>query len=147
MTPVTDFLARRAELSPDTTAIIDAASGVDTSYAEWNMAANQTAGLLASLGVGVGDRVAVLSGNRREYLDLIFAAPKIGAVLLNLNWRLSAAELTGIVTEGEPSILVYSAELTALVDGLRRRPRRRHRPRPRRTSHGRAIVQRAFGIR
>lgn len=115
---ITDFLARRAELSPNRTALIEHPSGSSATFAAWNARVNRTAGLLAGLGIGVGDRVAVYSSNRAEYLDLIFAAPKLGALLLNLNWRLTPAELSTIVAEGEPSVLVYSGEWAENVDGL-----------------------------
>ena len=55
-----------------------------------------------------GDRVAVYASNRAEYLDLFWAAPKIGAVLQNLNWRLTVHELKGIVRSGAPKVLLFS---------------------------------------
>ena len=86
---VTDWLDKRAKLTPDRIALIDYTTKSETSYAEWNERANQTANFLKSLGVGKGDRVAVYASNRSEYLDLFWAAPKIGAILQNLNWRLT----------------------------------------------------------
>jgi fatty-acyl-CoA synthase len=106
----TDWLARRAELTPDRVALIDRASGSQTTYAQWNDRANRTAGLLQQLGVGKGDRVAVYSANCTEYLDLFWAAPKIGAVLQNLNWRLTVHELQGIVASGGPKVFIYGPQ-------------------------------------
>lgn len=106
----TDWLARRAQLTPERIAIIDRASGTQTTYAQWNERANRTARLLQRLGVGKGDRVAVYASNCAEYLDLFWAAPKIGAVLQNLNWRLTVHELQGIITNGSPKVFIYSEE-------------------------------------
>jgi fatty-acyl-CoA synthase len=103
----TDWLARRAQLTPERIALVDRARGTRTTYAEWNERANRTARFLQGLGVGKGDRVAVYSSNCPEYLDLFWAAPKIGAVLQNLNWRLTVHELQGIVASGGPKVFIY----------------------------------------
>jgi fatty-acyl-CoA synthase len=116
---VTDWLDKRARLTPDRVALIDYATGAETTYAEWNERANQTANYLRSLGVGKGDLVAVYAMNRPEYLDLFWAAPKIGAILQNLNWRLTVHELKGIVESGEPKVLFYSEEWRDQVEELR----------------------------
>ena len=114
-----DWLDKRAKLTPDRTALIDYASGAETTYAEWNRRVNQAANYLRSLGVTKGDRVAVYASNRPEYLDLFWAAPKIGAVLQNLNWRLTVHELISIVESGEPCVLVYSEDWRAQVEELK----------------------------
>jgi fatty-acyl-CoA synthase len=110
---VTDWLEKRARLTPDRLALIDYASGAKSTYAEWNARANRTANFLRELGIGKGDRVAVYASNCSEYIDLFWAAPKLGAVLQNLNWRLTLHELTGIVESGEPKILVFSDDWRA----------------------------------
>jgi fatty-acyl-CoA synthase len=107
---VTDWLDKRARLTPDRVALIDYATGLETTFAEWNARANRTANFLRSLGIEKGDRVAVYASNRPEYLDLFWAAAKIGAILQNLNWRLTVHELKGIVATGEPKVLVYSED-------------------------------------
>ncbi|MBT8076008.1 MAG: long-chain fatty acid--CoA ligase [Gammaproteobacteria bacterium] len=114
-----DWLDKRARLTPDRVALIDYASGEETTFDAWNARANRTANYLKSLGVGKGDRVAVYASNRQEYLDLFWAAPKIGAILQNLNWRLTVHELKGIVAAGEPRVLVYSEDWRAQVEELK----------------------------
>lgn len=116
---VTDWLDKRAKLTPDRVALVDYASGKETTYAEWNVRANQTARFLLSLGVEKGDRVAVYASNCPEYLDLFWAAPKIGAMLQNLNWRLTVHELRQIVESGEPKVLVYSEDWRAQAEQLK----------------------------
>ena len=66
-----------------------------------------------------GDRVAVYASNRAEYLDLFWAAPKIGAMLQNLNWRLTVFELKGIIESGAPTVLIYSEDWRAQVEELK----------------------------
>lgn len=116
---VTDWLDKRARLTPDRVALIDYASGEETTYFQWNERANRTANFLRSLGVGKGDRVAVYASNCSEYLDLFWAAPKIGAMLQNLNWRLTVHELTGIVASGAPVVLVYSEDWRSRLEELK----------------------------
>ena len=116
---VTDWLDKRAKLTPDRVALIDYATGSETTFAEWNERANRTANYLRSLGVTKGDRVAVYASNRPEYLDLFWAAPKIGAMLQNLNWRLTVHELKGIVESGAPRVLIYSEDWRSQLEELR----------------------------
>jgi fatty-acyl-CoA synthase len=112
---VTDWLDKRAKLTPDQVALIDYATGSETTFAEWNERANRTANYLRSLGICKGDRVAVYASNRPEYLDLFWAVPKTGAMLQNLNWRLTVHELKGIVESGAPKVFVYSEDWRAQV--------------------------------
>ncbi|MGB5656368.1 MAG: long-chain fatty acid--CoA ligase [Acidimicrobiia bacterium] len=115
----TDWLDKRARLTPDRVGLIDAATGAETTFAEWNERANRTANYLSNLGVGKGDRVAVYASNRSEYVDLFWAAPKIGVILQNLNWRLTVHELRGIVEDGEPKVLIYSEDWRDEVEELK----------------------------
>lgn len=114
-----DWLERRARLSPNRVGLTDAATGEDTTFAEWNARANRTANYLRSLGVGVGDLVSVYACNRPQYLDLLFACGKIGGVLHNLNWRLTPHELGQILDQSEPKVLVYSEEWREQVEELK----------------------------
>ncbi len=116
---ITDFLERRAQLTPDRLAIRDSITGTDYTYAAWNAQANQTANYLRSLGVKSGDRVAVYATNNMPYLDIWMACGKIGAVLQNLNWRLTAHELQGLVQDAAPVVLAYSGEFVEPVNQMR----------------------------
>ncbi len=116
---VPDWLAARAALTPDRVGLVDWATGDETTYAAWNARATRTARLLARLGVGKGDLVSVISGNRPEVVDLLFACNKLGAVLHNLNWRLTPHELRPIVAEAAPRALVYGPDHADRADALR----------------------------
>lgn len=116
---VTDFLERRAQLSPERLAIRDAISGADITYAAWHAQVSRTANYLRALGVGVGDRVAVCATNSLAYLDLWMACGTSGAILQTLNWRLTSAELGNLIRDAAPTVLVYSGEFTESVNRLR----------------------------
>jgi fatty-acyl-CoA synthase len=116
-----DWLHRRATLTPDALALIDATTPDHRriTYREWNASANRTAHFLAELGVQKGDRVAVLAKNSTAYLDIWFASGKLGAILQNLNWRLSPAELQTLLEDAVPTVLIYGSEFEEVVTALR----------------------------
>ena len=116
-----DWLARRAMLTPNKVALIDALHGNrEITYQTWNCSANQTANFLREqLGIRQGDRVAVLAMNSVEYLDIWFALGKLGAILQNLNWRLTPRELIDLVVDANPKVLVYGDDFLPEVLALR----------------------------
>jgi len=116
---VTDWLAKRAGLTPDRVGLIEGLGGAQITYSAWNARVNQTANYLRSLGVEKGDLVSVYSSNCPEFVDLFWAAGKIGAILQNLNWRLTVHELREIVTDAEPRVLFYSPDWCSQVEELR----------------------------
>ena len=97
---------RRAKLSPDRVGLVDADTDEEYTYRELDRRANRTARLLREKGVEKGDRVAVISRNRVEMVDLYFATAKVGAVLAPLSHRLAPREITELLNDVEPSLLV-----------------------------------------
>lgn len=69
----------------------------------------RTANALLAL-AAPGDRVAVLSGNRPEYVDLYYAVPAAGMALTFLNHRLHPAEIAALVDHAQASVLIVSGE-------------------------------------
>lgn len=117
---VPDWLEKRAQLSPDRVALINADTKEKFTYAQWNKNANQTAYYLQSLGIKKGDRVAILAANCIEYLDIWFSCNKLGAILQSLNYRLTPIELKGIIDYAAPKALIYSSDFSELVAGLQK---------------------------
>ncbi len=118
MIATVDWLAKRARLSPNRVALIEAATGRKISYAEWNARANRAAHALRALGLQKGDLLAVLSTNRLEYLDLLFACNKTGVILQALNVRLAVPELQAMVQDIPPRALIYSGDLAEKAAAL-----------------------------
>ena len=106
---------RRARLTPDRVGVVDAATGEEYTYADLDRRANRTARLLRAHGVGTGDRVAVVSRNRPELVDLYFATAKLGAVLAPLSHRLAPPELGALLTDTVPTLLVAEEPFTEEV--------------------------------
>ena len=64
------------------------------SYFELNDRVDRLTHVMLSLKVARGDRIAVLSENRHEYVELYLTAAKLGAIIACQNWRQSATELS-----------------------------------------------------
>ncbi|HUQ80324.1 MAG TPA: AMP-binding protein [Gemmatimonadaceae bacterium] len=109
-----DLITWWGRITPDRVAIVDRSRDARHTYAELDAAAERWAGALATLGVKAGDRVATLTGNRVETIALFFGAVRIGAVLVPLNWRLAAPELSRVVADAAPALLVGEGRFRAL---------------------------------
>jgi acyl-CoA synthetase (AMP-forming)/AMP-acid ligase II len=96
----------RARLDPDRPAI--EAAGRTFTYREIDDRVNCAADVLRGFGIGHGDRVAILSENRPEYLEIELACAKLGAILACQNWRLAPPELRHCVTLVSPSLVIVS---------------------------------------
>ncbi len=83
------------------------------SYAELDERVNRLAHALAAAGVTRGDRVAMLSENRIEYLELELAAAKLGAMVACQNWRLAADELAYCINLAAPKLALVSERYAA----------------------------------
>src|SRR4051812_48802040 len=94
------MLRGRGRLHPERIAIVDGIR--QFSFAAFNTRVNRLANLLRAIDIGHGDRVAILSENRVEYLELMFAAGKIGAIVCALNWRLADGELLYCINLAAP---------------------------------------------
>ena len=116
---VADLLTHRARLTPDREALLFLETGERYSYGELNARANRAANFMRALGVEPGDRVSILAQNSVVYLDLFYGLAKIGAIFAPLNWRLTAAELTYIVNDCAPAVLICSAEFTGILEEMR----------------------------
>ena len=88
------------------------------SFAELHERSSRSAQALLAAGVKPGDRVALLTKNRAECFELMFACNKVGAILAGLNWRLSAREIAAIVSDASPKVLVLAEEEAPLLDEL-----------------------------
>ena len=117
-TNVGQFLTRRAALSPDQDGLVDADTGRRFSFREWNQRSNRTANALTGLGIGPGDRVALLVMNSVEYAESFFAIAKLGAICVPLNLRLMPAEVAYILRDSGARTLLFSAELTPIATAL-----------------------------
>lgn len=103
-----DWLSKWAVYKADSIAIKVDESGKTYTYSEVNKLSNYFARLFNdNFNLGLGDRVAVLSENCIEYIILLGVAQKLGIILVPLNYRLVPSELEYIISNCEPSLLIY----------------------------------------
>jgi crotonobetaine/carnitine-CoA ligase len=98
------------------------APGGERSSAALRDAAARGAGALAEAGVGPGDRVAALAGNRLELVELWLACAWLGAVLVPVNTALRGDGLAHVLRSADPSLLVVEAGLTEALRALEQPP-------------------------
>ncbi|QPF93809.1 class I adenylate-forming enzyme family protein [Bradyrhizobium commune] len=111
------LIDRNAAFAPDKTAI--AFEGERLSYAAFAARIERTAtALKTELGVGRGDRVAILSLNRPDYLVLLYACARLGALLVPLNWRLAIAEQLFILADAGAKVLVLEQAFEGVLAEL-----------------------------
>jgi fatty-acyl-CoA synthase len=80
------------------------------SYAQLDDRVTRLAHALRDLGIGKGDRVALLSTNHPSYLEALFASGLLGAIFVPLNARLTAREVAFSLEDSGASVLIHSAE-------------------------------------
>jgi 3-oxocholest-4-en-26-oate---CoA ligase len=81
-------------------------------FGELDRRANRLAHLLAAHGIGTGDAVAISLTNRPEYLEAFFAALKLGAAPVNLNYQYVAAELAHVIGDCAAAAAVFHVDAT-----------------------------------
>jgi fatty-acyl-CoA synthase len=114
-----DWIRRHAERTPDKLALVDAHTGRQFTYAQFNERANRLASFLReNLGIEKGDRVSLLAQNSSDYYEILFACSKMGAILNTLNWRLAVPELEYIISDCAPRVLIYESIFTEAVEAL-----------------------------
>ena len=111
---VSSLFRTRVRLHPDQCAVRGEGSPA-LSYGEMGRRVDRAAMALAAAGIGRGDRVAILSENRAEYLELVLACGTLGAILACQNWRLAPPELRHCVTLVTPSLAFVSARHVQLL--------------------------------
>ncbi len=111
---LSDLIARNAAFTPDKTAI--RFNGDILTYRAFHDRIEATGRALKSeLGVRRGDRVAILSLNHPDYLVLLYACARLGAILVPMNWRLAVAEQVFILSDATLTVLVLQKAFEALL--------------------------------
>jgi len=103
--------AKTARLSPHREALVDIPNDRRMSYGELDQRVCRLANaFIDHLGLQKGDRVAILSKNCIEYMEIYYACARCGLIAQPLNWRLGTEELVRILQDGEPSAVIVSGE-------------------------------------
>jgi fatty-acyl-CoA synthase len=120
---VNDFLRRAEQIYPHRDAVIDepaqpAQSWGTITYGEMAARARAQAAALDAMGIGVGERVAIVSHNSARLLTALFGVSGSGRVLVPINFRLVAEEVKYIVEHSGARILMVDPELEEAMAGV-----------------------------
>src|SRR5438105_1213793 len=114
---LSDLIDRNAAFAPDKAAIRFAGSAL--TYGGLARRIVEAARALKSeLGVRAGDRVAILAANHPDYLVLLYACARLGAMLVPLNWRLALPEQVYILCGAAVKALVVEQAFAPVVEPL-----------------------------
>ena len=113
-----DLIDRNASFTPDKPAICFAGAALNYAGLAGRIAIAARA-LKSGLGVGRGDRVAILAANHPDYLVLLYACARLGAMLVPLNWRLAVPEQLYILCDASVKALVVEQTFADVIAPLK----------------------------
>jgi long-chain acyl-CoA synthetase len=102
---------------PDKTCVVQ--DDIRLTFRRMEERANRLATALAGMGVKPGDRVAVFQTNCFQFCEMIYAFGKIGAIFANLNFRLRGEEISYILKNCEPKVLIFGDRYADLINSIR----------------------------
>src|SRR5258705_954638 len=116
LTPL-EFARRTRALYPDREAVVD--GELRLTYAQFFERCDRWSAALQRLGVTAGDRVASIAPNTHAQLESFYAVPQIGAVLVPINYRLTADDFAYIIGHSGASVVCVHEDYLAAVDRIR----------------------------
>ncbi len=118
-TPLTplEFARRTRKLYGDREGVVD--GDLRLTYEEFFDRCDRWSSALQAMGVGRGDRVAYIAPNTHEQLESFYAVPQIGAVLVPINFRLTAEDFVYITSHSGAKVLCVHPDYVAAVDDVR----------------------------
>ena len=116
LTPL-EFARRARTLYGDREAVVDGA--LRLTYEQFFERCDRWSASLQALGVKQGDRVAYIAPNTHAQLESFYAVPQIGAVLVPINYRLSAEEFQYIITHSGATVVCAHEDYLECVETIR----------------------------
>lgn len=111
-----DWTAKWADYTPDKIAITSYDRNKSYTYCELNRYANQLTNKFSEFNIEEGDRIAVLAEHSLEYIVLFVACQRMGIIMVPLNYRLSLKEISKLISDCTPSLLIYNANHQDKID-------------------------------
>lgn len=113
---VPDIIQQSAFQFPDRCAI--SINNNELTFAEVDERANRLAQLILNMGISRGERIALLAMNETEFFEVQVAAIRAGVTLVPLNFRLAIPELSFIMDNAEPQMLITGPGFHEIGDSL-----------------------------
>src|SRR5438132_10058390 len=118
LTPL-EFARRTRKLYPGREAVVD--GELRLTYEQFFTRCDRWSAALQALGVKQGDRVAYIAPNTHAQLESFYAVPQIGAVLVPVNYRLTADDFVYLINHSGSKIVCVDHEYLATIDSIRSR--------------------------
>lgn len=112
----TDFLSIATAICPDRSFLVF--EGQKQTFAETNKRINRLSFALGKMGICKGDRVGMLNVNCPQYVEAYFAAAKLGAIFVPLNFRAKADELAYMISHAEIRALFVGCRYLEMLNGM-----------------------------
>ncbi len=116
LTPL-EFARRARKLYGDREAVVD--GNLRLSYEQFFDRCDRWSARLQELGVTQGDRVAYIAPNTHAQLESFYAVPQIGAVLVPINYRLTADDFVYLINHSGAKVVCAHSDYLAAIDGVR----------------------------
>jgi fatty-acyl-CoA synthase len=112
-----EFARRTRRLYRDRQAVVD--EDLRLTYEQFFDRCDRWSSALAGLGVRQGDRVAYIAPNTHAQLESFYAVPQLGAVLVPINYRLTADDFGYIIGHSGATVVCAHGDYLDAVDGIR----------------------------
>src|SRR5579864_1414082 len=118
-TPLTplEFARRTRKLYGDREGVVD--GDLRMTYEQFFQRCDRWSSALQAMGVKKGDRVAYIAPNTHEQLESFYAVPQTGAVLVPINYRLTAEDFVYITNHSGAKVMCVHPDYLDTVDGVR----------------------------
>ena len=117
MITIAELGLKAARYAPQASALIDAQRGAARTYGELSSRVHTLATCLVNM-FGPGHRIAVLSRNCIELVELYLACARSGSLLFPLNWRFSETQLSQALRDADPVVVFYEQAYESMVKEL-----------------------------
>lgn len=112
-----EFFRRARKVHPEREAVVDGDRRF--SYREFAARCDKASAAWAKLGVKSGDRVGTIAPNTHRHLEQFYAVPQLGAVIVPMNYRLTADDFVYLANHSGCKLLCVHADYLDLVDSVR----------------------------
>jgi long-chain acyl-CoA synthetase len=116
MDTVAGIVRTHAAARPDNIAV--SCAGEDLTWGELERRSDAVARALRAAGVAPQGRIARIDKNALQYFEVLFGAAKVNAVLVDINWRLSAPEMVQIINDAQATVVFVGEEFLAHLDKI-----------------------------
>ncbi|GAB6907732.1 AMP-binding enzyme [Desulfosarcina cetonica] len=116
---VYDLIRRNAVCYAGLPAWFEAETGKTIHFGDFKTQVDRLAAGLQQAGVQAGDRIGIVGKNSLGFFQLVGAAAALGAIVLPVNWRLSAGEVAFNLNDGTPVMVFVDDEFAPVISGVR----------------------------